>query len=449
MTTAPPHNKEAEKALLSCMINYPNEDYSQIEWDDFYIASYWVLAWDIIDLKSSKEDINLLSIYEKVKIKWITIPQITELAEYDKWTRAAIPSLISTIKNYRRRRLQIELAREMEELSTWTTEEIIAYAEKLKEVAKIGSSASSSMCFSDVNNAYELIQERMGKKVYWYSWGSHFEFLDNATKWLIKKMVYRIGAPSWVGKTQFIYTLIPELLKQNNPDGSKVKVVFFTLENTKESTLTSIMCKAQWINQFKLTEWMVEGNWQYLVDLGEQLHIIDDLYDIGDIFSKIRQIKPDIVILDYIGYVNIKGFTDEAKYTEYAKRVVRFTKEENLCWIDLSNLANDTQTNDEIRIKPKFYWSSFLVNNSDVNIMIMRNEVYSDARNYVYKNKTLFRPEDIKYFASRDIVDMVVTKNRWGPPRVETTYGVNQDNWWNHRELPQTDLDSLRVKYGW
>lgn len=193
--------------------------------------------------KVKQKDINLLSIYEKVKTKWITIPQITELADYDKWTRASITSLISTIKNYRRRRLQIELAREMEELSTWTTEEIISYADKLKEIAKIGVSESSSMCFADVNNAYELIQERMGKKVYWYSWGSHFEFLDNATKWLIKKMVYRIGAPSWVGKTQFIYTLIPELLKQNNPDGSKVKVVFLLLRIPRNLPLHPLCAK--------------------------------------------------------------------------------------------------------------------------------------------------------------------------------------------------------------
>jgi hypothetical protein len=59
----------------------------------------------------------------------------------------------------------------------------------------------------------------------------------------------------------------------------------------------------------------------------------------------------------------------------------------------------------------------------------------------------MFRQEDIEYFLSRDIVNMVITKNRWWPNRVRKTFGVNQDNWWNHRELEQKELDALSAKY--
>jgi hypothetical protein len=109
----------------------------------------------------------------------------------------------------------------------------------------------------------------------------------------------------------------------------------------------------------------------------------------------------------------MKGFTEEQMYTEYARRVVRFTKDNNVVWIDLSNLANDTQTNEEIMLKPKFFGSSKLVNNSDFNLMIMRNDTFSNAKNYVFNNESMFRQEDIEYFLSRDIVNMVITKNRW------------------------------------
>jgi hypothetical protein len=39
------------------------------------------------------------------------------------------------------------------------------------------------------------------------------------------------------------------------------------------------------------------------------------------------EFKPDVVVLDYIGLMSIKGFTEEAKYTEYAIQVQRFVKQ--------------------------------------------------------------------------------------------------------------------------
>lgn len=445
----PPHNKDIELATLSVMVNNPEVITPIIEVDDFYNPTYRVIVKWILGLKEAGTNIDLVTIYDAVKEKIPKIEELTTIASDVSSSIAWFPTYIETLKEFRRKREQVRIANELVQLSDGSPWMINQFADKLKEIAKIGATQDDTVKFDDVNNAYELIMERMGKKLYGYSWGKQFEFLDNATKWLLKKQIYRIGAPSWVGKTQMIYTMVPELLAQTNPDGTPVKVAFFTLENTKESTLTAIMCKAQWINQFKLTQWEVEGNWDYLVKLKDRLYIIDNLYELDDIFTKISQIKPDIVLLDYIWYVRIKGFTDADAYTEYAKRVVRYAKENSVCWIDLSNLANDTQTNDEILVKPKFYWSSFLVNNSDINVMLMRNQVYSDARNYVYRNKSMFKPDDIYYFSSRDIVDMVVTKNRWGPVRQVTTYGVNQDNWWNHRELPQSDLDALKIKYGW
>lgn len=143
------------------------------------------------------------------------------------------------------------------------------------------------------------------------------------------------------------------------------------------------------------------------------MFVIDDVYDLDEIFSQIIRIKPDIVILDYITYVTIKKFTDETKYTEYARKVVPFAKSQNVVWIDLSNLANDTQTNDEIRFKPKFYGSSVLVNNSDVNIFIMRNEEFKKTKDTVLKNRFNYKPEDLDYFKTRNMLDMVITKNRW------------------------------------
>jgi replicative DNA helicase len=108
--------------------------------------------------------------------------------------------------------------------------------------SQIGTSKDSSVSFDDVNSAYEMVMSRLGKSLYGYSWGKSLAFLDEITNGLVKKRVYRIGATSNTGKTQLVYNLLPSLLEQKNEDGTYVKVAFFTLENTREDTLVSIMC---------------------------------------------------------------------------------------------------------------------------------------------------------------------------------------------------------------
>jgi hypothetical protein len=53
--------------------------------------------------------------------------------------------------------------------------------------------------------------------------------------------------------------------------------------------------------------------------------------------------------------MSIKGFTEEAKYTEYAIQVQRFVKQTKVSWIDLSNLPTNLQTADDIKMNPQFY----------------------------------------------------------------------------------------------
>lgn len=440
------NNEDVEKSTISIMMNYPNEDFSQLSTEDFYNHKYKIIVEGIIEMKKENIPIDMITLYEKVKWRGVTTIDITSFSEGNS-SVASLPQYISLLKWYRRKREQHKLATEMTELSDGSPTSLLHYADKLKELSLIGEMRDDTVKMDDVNLAYEQIMERMGKTIYGYSWGSQFSFLDNMTKWLLKKKIYRVGAPSGKGKTQFIYNVIPELLKQKNPDGSDVKVAFFTLENTKEDTLTAIMCKANRINQFKLNKWEVEGNWQYLVDLKDRLFVIDNLYDLDDIFVKIAQIKPDVIVLDYISYVTIKKCTEEAKYSEYARKVVPFAKSQDIVWIDLSNLANDTQTNEEIRFKPKFYWSSILVNNSDVNIMIMQNENFKKTKDNVIKDRVKYWKEAQDYFMTRNMIDMVITKNRWWPPWYETLYGINQDNGGIYQELSLDELDKLWAKY--
>ena len=442
------HSMDIEKsviwATIVCLMDKTSGKWfpQEVEEEDFYDPLHQVIWRLMKDLNSSWKPIDIITISEArsdwMLEQWLSNQYIGDLVTWT-FTPSNLTHYINDLKELRRAR---EVAKIWDKLLIWERDrdKIMEAVRELEKVANIGSESSSwNIEFDDVSSAYDLMCERMGKKVWGYSWGRQFSFLDEYTRGIIKKQVVRVWAPSGVGKTQFAYNIIPELMNQKNPDGSPVRVLFFTLENPKEMTLTSLLCKAKGYDLQALTDWKIEWDWEYLVWLKDRLYIVDDLYDLDLIFSKVQEVKPDVVILDYIGYIQIKWFSDDTRYKEYAKRVVPFVKKNNIAWIDLSNLANDTQTNDEIRFKPKFYWASELVNNSDVNIMIMRNEEFKKTKDKVMRDRFSYKQSDIDFFRTRNVLDVILTKNRWWPPWYETTYWVNQETWWLFKEVRRGD----------
>ena len=103
-------------------------------------------------------------------------------------------------------------------------------------------------------------------------------------------------------------------------------------------TMSNLVANAQRINSWDLESGKVNIDMREIEKMDQRLFIIDDTYELSEIFTKVLAIKPDVVILDYIGLVNIKKFAEDEKYTEYSKRVQEFVKETRVGWIDLSNL---------------------------------------------------------------------------------------------------------------
>lgn len=430
-----------EQVVLGTIISTQCESFWLKE-EDFSTISNRNL-FKLIERLRSEGKLNIVDLINESELSQ---KEIIELSS-SWWSVELLPTYVKRLKELTRWRLASAIGKQLQDWDISSPSHLLQIADKLKQISTIGTSIDS-VKRSDVQSAFDLVIERMGKSLYGYSWWKNFGFLDEMTKGLIKRQIYRIWAPSGVGKTQMVYNIIPELLAQKNPDGSDVKVAFFTLENTKESTLTSIMCKHEGINFHKLSKGDISWNWDYLVWLENRLFVIDNQYELSDIFSTILAIKPDVVILDYISYVTIKGFTEESKYAEYARLIVPFAKENDLVWIDLSNLPKSLQTNEEIRFRPWFHGSALLVNNSDVNLHIMRNEEFMKAKNKVLGNKFDYSDEDVRYFYSRNMLDCVITKNRWWPPGAEVTYAINQDNWGVYKELDKSQLDALFLKFG-
>ncbi len=236
--------------------------------------------------------------------------------------------------------------------------------------------------------------------------------------------------------TQMMYNVINSLMKQN------AKVAFFTLENRKSMTLMYILSNYQRISSKLIEQGESSWDYDYLVWLKDKLFIIESLYDIDSIFTKCLEIKPDVVILDYIWLVEIRRVQEEAKYTEYAKRVQQFVKRTWISWIDLSNLPRDLQSAENIRASPQFYWSTFLRNNTDVGIHLYYNKELYEHREAVME---LAEPDSPATLAWKDkqFINLFLSKNRIWPVWLEQIYKVDFSKWALYLELSRQDRDLI------
>jgi hypothetical protein len=73
-------------------------------------------------------------------------------------------------------------------------------------------------------------------------------------------------------------------------------------------TMSNLLANRQRINSWDLESGKVDVDFQAIEEMQGNLFIIDDTYELSEIFSKVLSIKPDVVILDYIGLVSINRF---------------------------------------------------------------------------------------------------------------------------------------------
>jgi len=383
--------------------------------------------------------VDLLSIKEKIDISNSELIDIINFKDYSYVNKSHYANLI---KNQSKKVDLIRIAEEMM-LYANTSEkingEVFNFANKLLSLNTMGEDNYSME--DDVDNLMNYLEERKGKELFWYSWGEHLSFLNKYTKGIQKWRTYRIGAPSNLWKTWLGYNIINNLLSQD------CKVAFFTLENDKSFTLTNLMANKQQVNSYLIEDWTVKADVDYIKEQHWKLFIIDDCYEINDIFTKCLEIKPDVVILDYIWLIQIKKTKEDDKYTEYSKLVQWFVKKSRVGWIDLSNLPKGSEDEDNIRTWWGFYWSSFLKNNTDVWIHMFYHKPF-----YEYKNGLLGISDDQDFDAifndapekdkirNWQVAHLFISKNRIGTAKVESIFKIDFNKWWAFSEVNSDDL---------
>ena len=420
-----PHNFLAEKMILSCLlINTEAIELTlrTISVDVFYFKNHQEiykaitfmyknnLPIDILTLITFLQDNGLLQKIGglKVLIELLSqIPNLIYLEEYlrlvkDKYIRRSLIKLgYETINSSYITSLPLEnILNDLENKLFSLTSEI--------KPQKLSSSAE---LLNDI--FFELKTKSLDPKLSGIASG--FYDLDSLTQGFQKSdLIIIAGRPS-MGKTALGLNIASNIIKS-----SKLPVLFFSLEMSKEQIMYRLLAMETNLNQMKLkTGKLSKNDWLKLNKIIKILakfpFFIDDTFDLSiqDIRSKIKtlifeQNQIGLIIIDYIQLMQnskLKTANRVQELSQITRSLKTIAREFNVPIIGLSQLSRNVENRiDKKPILSDLRESGSIEQDADLVLMLYQNKLQTPTQNN--------NPEDIK---NNNIVEIIIAKHRNGP----------------------------------
>ena len=434
-----PHNFLAEKMILSCLlINSEAIEITlkTISTDVFYFKNHQEIYKAIIFMHKNNIPIDVLTLITflqdngllqkiggvKVLIELLSqIPNLVYLEDYlrlikDKYIRRSLIKLgYETINSSYITNISLEnLLQDLETKLFNLTNEI--------KTQKLLSSAEL------VNNIFfELKTKSLNPKLSGLKSG--FYDLDSLTQGFQKSdLIIIAGRPS-MGKTALSLNIAANIIKN-----SKLPVIFFSLEMSKEQIMYRLLAMETNINQMRLkTGKLAQNDW---IKLNKMIKIIskfplfiDDTFNLSiqDIRSKIKTIlfeqnELGLVIIDYIQLMQNPRLKIENRVQELSqitRSLKTIAREFNIPIIGLSQLSRSVENRiDKKPILSDLRESGSIEQDADLVLMLYKNS--SD-------NQSAYL---VQTFTS---IDLIIAKQRNGPTgTVKLKFHEEQTKFYNY-----------------
>ena len=433
-----PHNFLAEKMILSCLlINSEAIEITlkTVSIDAFYFKNHQEIYKSILFMYKKNIPIDILTLMRflqdngllqkiggvKVLIELLSqIPNLVYLEDYlrlvkDKYIRRSLIKLgYETINSSYITSIPLEsMLSDLENKLFNLTNEI--------KTQKLSSSAEL------VNNIFfELKTKSLNPKLSGATSG--FYDLDSLTQGFQKSdLIIIAGRPS-MGKTALSLNIASNLIKS-----SKLPVLFFSLEMSKEQIMYRLLSMETNINQIRLKSGkLYQNDW---IKLNKMIKIIskfplfiDDTFNLSiqDIRSKIKTIlfeqnELGLVIIDYIQLMQNSKLKIENRVQELSqitRSLKTIAREFDIPIIGLSQLSRNVENRiDKKPILSDLRESGSIEQDADLVLMLYRNnsENQSDS-------------------STSQLIELIIAKQRNGPTGIvklkfnqEQTKFYNQD----------------------
>lgn len=413
----PPHNLEAEQAVLGAVMLEPEAGSSVFEMlqpEDFYRDNHRLIFSALRDLFEKGDPIDLVSVAESLRQQG-RLEQVGGIATISEIARS-VPSA-ANVDYYAKLVTEKALLRQLIRATSSILERGYEPGEEARGLLEEAEKLILDLSRRRVQDGYSFIRdvllETFEKIEYLYAHKGNltgvptfFTELDRMTSgWQPSDLIIIAARPS-MGKTAMVLNMA-----QNAAVRAKVPVAIFSLEMSKEQLVQRMLCGEAMVDQQRVrTGELLDADWPKLTravgPLSDAPIFIDDTVGISlaELRSKARRLKMEhnlgMVIIDYLQLLSVGKKTEsrQQEVAQISRTLKGLARELRIPVVALSQLNRGVeQRQDKRPIMSDLLESGAIEADADVISFIYRDEYYN--------------PDSEK----KGIAELIIAKHRNGP----------------------------------
>ena len=414
----PPHDDEAEQAVIGSMLTDKDAVVSAIEVlksDDFYRNDNSIIYDAVMSIYAKGEPIDIITLKDELTSmgKLEAIGGLEYLASLPEKvpTTANASKYVKIVEEKSLLRSLIKTANELINLGYSQNEEIETLMDsaekKIFDIMQRKSQKGYESIKDILVDSFTELQELYNNKQHITGVATGFIDLDNKTAGFHKSDLILIAARPAMGKTAFALNIAT-----NAAISANAPVVVFSLEMSKEQCANRILCAQAMVDSSKVQKGDIsDDEWTKLAmasgELSESSGIfIDDTpgITVAEIRAKCRKLKIEknigLVVIDYLQLISGSGKTSsrEQEIAEISRSLKILAKEIDVPVIALSQLSRAPEARTDHRpMLQDLRESGSIEQDADMVMFIYRDDYYNPQSEQT------------------NIAEIIIAKNRSGP----------------------------------
>ena len=394
----PPHDIEAEQAILGSMLTDKDAVISAIEVlkeDAFYREDNKAIYAAILSLYAKSEPIDIITVKAELveNGNFERIGGLEYLAELPERvpTTSNVDRYIKIVEEKAMLRSLISTANELVSLGYNETEEVDSIMDlaekKVFDLAQKKNTKGYTPIKDVLVESFAKLEELYNQKGKTSGKTTGFTDLDLRTSGLHNSDLIIVAARPAMGKSAFAINIATNLALSGTP------VAIFNLEMSKEQVGNRILCSEAMVDSNKIRTGQVEDeDWMKLAStlgrLSEAPIYIDDTAGISimEIRAKCRKLKLEkdigLVVIDYLQLIQGSGKRNssrEQEISEISRSLKILAKELDIPVIALSQLSRGVEKRDDKRpMLSDLRESGAIEQDADIVMFLYRDDYYND-----------------------------------------------------------------------
>lgn len=392
----PPHNLEAEKAVLGCVfLDEPKlaEILESVDETCFYKDAHKKIFRCMMDLFDRQKTIDILTVSEEMKKNGALdesggLGYLTELAQFVP-TAANAVQYARIVKDKSILRSLIENATNIVSLAHQEDTEVhltLDQAERMIfEISKRRTETTYVHIKDVIKNTIKNIDALYHKKSHITGVPTGLEDFDNLTAGLqAGDLIVVAGRPS-MGKSAFVGSIAEYVAVAEN-----LPVAFFSLEMSAELLAQRFLCSLARISAHNLRKGFVTPEeWQKLIDAAEKLSqsplFIDETpaINVFELRAKARRLKSNfdiqVLFVDYLQLIRgtYRVENRQQEISEISRALKALSKELSIPVVAVSQLSREVEKRSDHRPQlSDLRESGAIEQDADVVALLFREEYY-------------------------------------------------------------------------